>query len=252
MTVWHGVIFLLCVAVATAAQTLTGFALGLVLLGLVSMFHLAPLADAANVVSILSLANALVLLKGARSAVNLPLLRDTVIGSSVGVVVGVVLLGWLSGNVVLALRGLLGITILGCATLMMVSVTPLRERSSRTAFHFYGIVSGVMGGLFSSAGPPLVYQFYRQPLPLAAIRQTLGLVFAFNAVLRLVLIVPSGHFSLSALWLSTVAVPLVLVVTWLLQRHPPGWSPRVVRTAVCGLLVLAGSSLLSPIVMASW
>ncbi|NDZ15653.1 hypothetical protein C7T35_17345 [Variovorax sp. WS11] len=248
MTVWQGALFLLCVALATGAQTLTGFAFGLILLGLVGMLQLMPLADAANVVSVLSLANTFVVLTGSRRSLDLPVLRDTLLGSGVGVVAGVLVLDWLSANVVMVLRVLLGMTILACAAILVLRPKPLAERSSRGSFRAFGLVSGVMGGLFSTAGPPLVYQFYRQPMGLVAITQTLGAVFAFNSLLRLAIVVPSGQFSAGSLWLSLLAMPVVLVLTWLLKRHPPAWSPQTVRRLVCALLVLAGLSLVASVV----
>ena len=128
------VLFLACVGVATCAQALTGFAFGLILLGLVGMLQLAPLADAANVASVLTLVQASVVLRGSRKSIDLATLRDTALGSGIGVVIGVFLLGWLSGNVVLLLRVLLGVTILACATVLMARSAPLRERSSRSQF----------------------------------------------------------------------------------------------------------------------
>ncbi|MDM0111596.1 TSUP family transporter [Variovorax sp. J22R133] len=247
MNAWQVVSFLACVGVATCAQSLTGFAFGLILLGLVGVLHLAPLADAANVASVLTLVQAAVVLKGSRKAIDLPTLRDTALGSGIGVVGGVVLLGWLSGNVVLLLRVLLGLTILACATVLVARSAPLPQRSSRGSFRAFGLASGLMSGLFSSAGPPLVYQFYRQPMNALAVRQTLVMVFAFNALLRLMLTVPTGQFSLHAVGLSLLALPMVLGLTWLMKRHPPDWSPRTVRGVVCGLLVLAGLSLVVPV-----
>jgi hypothetical protein len=56
-----------------------------------------------------------------------------------------------------------------------------------------------MGGLFSTAGPPLVYHFYRLPLPYRTIRETLVAVFAINAIFRPVLVVESGDWPAHAL-----------------------------------------------------
>ncbi|MDB5731934.1 MAG: hypothetical protein JWQ03_1829 [Variovorax sp.] len=249
MTALQGASFLFCVAIATCAQTLTGFAFGLILMGLVGMLEMVPLADAANVASVLTLVQACVVLRGSRKSLDLAALRDKVLGSSVGVVAGVLLIGWLSGNVVLVLRFLLGLTILACAATMLLRAAPLRERSSRGTFRAFGLVSGVMSGLFSSAGPPLVYHFYRQPMEPVAIRQTLVMIFAFNAFLRLLLVVPSGHFSVRAAGLGLLAMPLVLALTWLMKRRPPNWSARTVRMIVCALLVLAGLSLVLPAVV---
>lgn len=57
MTSLDHVLFLSFVALTTYAQTMTGFAFGLVLLGLTGMLDLAPLPRVSNVVSILTLAN---------------------------------------------------------------------------------------------------------------------------------------------------------------------------------------------------
>ena len=48
-------VFMLCVALATYAQNLTGFAFSLILLGLVSVFHVASVHDAANAAMVLTL-----------------------------------------------------------------------------------------------------------------------------------------------------------------------------------------------------
>lgn len=70
MTPAQHLLFLLAVAVATYAQTMTGFAFGLVLLGLSSLFALAPLPDMSNTVSILTLINALVAIGRSRPHVD--------------------------------------------------------------------------------------------------------------------------------------------------------------------------------------
>lgn len=70
MTVWEIAGFLACVVVATCAQSITGFALALILLGLTSLFHLASLPDVANVATVLSLASAVVALRGAHKSLD--------------------------------------------------------------------------------------------------------------------------------------------------------------------------------------
>jgi len=86
----------------------------------------------------------------------------------------------------------LGLVIIGSSLQLAVSPAPLPERSSPQSFAFFGAVAGLMGGLFSTAGPPLVYHLYRQPLPLARIRETLVAVFALNAALRLGIVAASA------------------------------------------------------------
>lgn len=246
MTGWQVAGFLAAVAIATATQNLTGFALVLVLLGITGLFELAPLADAANVATILALVNAAVALRRGQHAVDWPLLRQTSVGTVGGVALGVLLLAWLSANAVLALRLLLGAVVIACALIVLRRAQPRPERSPPGAFVLTGLLSGVLGGLFSAAGPPLVYQFYRQPLSLDAVRDTLLALLAVGSVLRLVLVVLAGQFDPAVLALSALAAPVVIGVAWWMKRHPPPWDRTVVLRIVSALLVVTGIGLVAP------
>lgn len=248
MNGWEVAAFLACVAFATAVQNVTGFALVLVLLGLTGVFELAPLTDAANVATVLGLANGFVALRGRARSVHPAALRQTTAGTIFGVAAGVFLLTWLSGNAVLVLRLLLGIVVIGCALLVLRPAQALRETSSRGSFFVTGVLSGVLGGLFSASGPPLVYQFYRQPMSLDAVRDTLVALLAVSSALRLLMVVGSGQFSVAALGLSALAVPVVLGVAWWMKRHPPPWQRATVLRMVSVLLVLTGVGLMAPAV----
>lgn len=239
-------LFLLCVALATCAQSLTGFAFALILLGLAGLLELAPLADLANVATVLGLASTLVALRGAGRALDVPAFRDTTLGGVAGILIGVVALGWLSSNVTLVLRVLLGLTVIACAVVVLLEKTALRERSSTRIFQLWGAVSGLLTGLFAMGGPPLVYHFYRQPMALKTVRDTLVATLAASSLLRLLTVLPTGQFSANALKLSLLAAPLVFGLSWWLERHPPGWSRAAALKLVCGLLLLTGAGLIIP------
>lgn len=247
MTGWEIAGFVLCVVIATCAQSITGFALALILLGLTGLLELAPLADVANVATVVSLSTAAVALRGNRKHLQQDIFRPTVLGSLFGVAAGVALLAWLSSNVVLALRLLLGIVVIACAVIVLVRTEPLAQRSSRVSFHGFGFLSGLLGGLFSASGPPLVYHFYRQPLTLDAVRDTLVATLATGALIRLVMVVASGQFGGRSLLLCVIAVPLSMAVTWGMKRHPPAWDRTVVLKIVCALLVVTGVGLIAPV-----
>ena len=248
MSAWDIAGFLACAAFATAVQNVTGFALVLVLLGLTGVFDLAPLPDAANVATVLGLANAFVALRGRARSLQWPALRQTAGGTVFGVAAGVFLLAWLSGNAVLALRFLLGVVVVGCALLVLRPAQALQQPSSRASFFVTGLLSGVLGGLFSASGPPLVYQFYRQPMGLDAVRDTLVAMLAVGSSLRLVMVVASGQFSAASVGLSVLAVPVVLGVAWWMKRHPPPWNRTAVLRIVSVLLVITGIGLMAPAV----
>ena len=232
-----------CVALATYAQNLTGFAFALILLGLVSALNLASVVDAANAATLLTLLNAGIHFRQHRLTPQWRIMRPALATSLVGVVLGVALLAWLSGNAVQALRGLLGVVIMACAVLLLLNGRPRATLSGPGPFALAGVVSGVMGGLFSSPGPPLVYHMYRQPLERWVVMQCLLLVFTVNAALRLVLVIVAGEMSLRSLALSACAVPAVVLVNRWHHRRPPGFSEDTVRRLVGGLLVLAGLAL---------
>ena len=250
MTHWQVAGFLACAAFATAVQNVTGFALVLVLLGLVGVLELAPLTDAANVATVLGLANGFVALRGRARSLDWSALRQTASGTVFGVAAGVFLLAWLSGNAVLVLRLLLGVVVIGCALLVLRPVHALQRPSSRVSFFVTGVLSGVLGGLFSASGPPLVYQFYRQPMALDAVRDTLVALLAVGSALRLSMVVGSGQFSMTSVALSAVAVPVVLGVAAWMKRHPPQWDRTIVLRLVSVLLVFTGIGLMAPALQA--
>lgn len=246
MTAWQIALFLLCVALATCAQSLSGFAFSLILLGLAGLLELAPLADLANVAAVLTLANALVALRRSGRTLDVPAFRDTALGSAVGILAGVLLVGWLSANVTLVLRVLLGLTVLACAIVVLLQAAALRERSSAASFRNWGVISGLLTGLFSTGGPPLVYHLYRQPMPLRTVRDTLVATLAASSLMRLAMVLGTGQFSANALKLCLLAAPLVFALSWWLERHPPGWSRPTMLKLVCALLLLTGVGLLVP------
>lgn len=236
-------LYLLCVAIATFAQTLSGFAFGLVFLSLVASFDLASVADAANVATVLTLANAWAYFRAHRQPVPWPLMKPAILTSCVGVGGGLVLLHWLSAGATTALKLLLGVVIVLCALVLLRRGAVRATLAPPRQFAVAGLVSGLMGGLFGTSGPPIVYHLYRQPLALDVVRRGLLLMFAANALTRIALNVPTGGFSLRAVLLSAIALPLVQVLTRLALRLQPHVPANVLRWGVAALLVATGGSL---------
>lgn len=236
--------FMACVALATYAQNLTGFAFSLILLGLVAMLGIATVSDTANAAMVLTLINAWTTFRARPGPVPWQLMKPALNGSTVGVLAGLMLLAWLSGGAVAWLRALLGLSILLCALLLVLQGHPRAMVSSATSFALIGALSGVLGGLFSSSGPPIVFHLYRQPLEREVVRRALLLMFAFNALVRLVVVLPTGQFSWRSVWLAGCAIPVVYGVTRLHHRLPNRLSPATLKTLVAGLLAAAGLTLL--------
>jgi uncharacterized protein len=235
--------FLMFVAFAAYAQNVTGFALALILLGLIGATDLVPLSDAVNAVTVISLTNA-----GAFLYRRWPVrfersLWPAVVSSIPGAIAGTILMTWLATAAYEALRLLLGLSIVLCAVLLWRAGTPLKTVSSRHAFVLAGGMSGLLAGMFAAAGPPLVYLMYRQPLAHTRVQESLIFFFGIASLLRLALTVPAGTFSMHAVTLTAEAIPVVLVVTVMAARRPPPLSERPLKAVVCLLLILTGAGL---------
>lgn len=237
------VTFLLFVAGAVYAQALTGFALALILLGLVGATNLVPLTDAVNATTIIGFCTAWLFLYRNRALRVEKVLVPTVIASAGGVLVGALLLVWLAGTAYQVLRLVLGASIVACAVSLWRAAQPLPAMSSAKTFAITGGIAGIMGGMFSAGGPPLVYLLYRQPKPVAWIRQSLMVFFGFTTSLRLFIVVPSGQFSLFAVQLAAEALPVVFLMTYFAVRHPVPLSPKLFRGLICVLLITTGVSM---------
>jgi len=237
------VTFLVFVAGAVYAQALTGFALALILLGLVGATNVVPLTDAVNATTIIGFCTAWLFLYRNRALRIEKVLVPTVIASAGGVVVGALLLVWLACAAYQLLRLVLGASIVACALSLWRAAQPLPAMSSARTFAITGGIAGIMGGMFSAGGPPLVYLLYRQPKPLAWIRQSLMVFFGFSTSLRLFIVVPSGQFSLFALQLAAEALPVVFLMTYFAVRHPLPLSPKLFRGLICVLLITTGLSM---------
>ena len=243
MTPLDHLLFLLCVALACTVQNLTGFAFGLVLLGLTALTGVAPLPTLTHVVSVLVLVNAAGLFFRARPQLPPGVMRPTLAASLLGVLTGVLLLQWLAKGWLPLLQGLLALTIALASLDLLLRPAPAAQLASRRRFAGFGLLSGLLGGLFSTAGPPLVYHFYRQPLPLQQVRDALLTVFALNALLRLGLMGASQQLDLRVLWLSLEALPLVWLISHAMAGKPPPLSPVLLRRLVCLLLLGVAASL---------
>lgn len=243
-------LFVLLSFVAAYMQTLTGFAFGLLLMGAVALTGLIPLPEAAIIVSLLTLANALmVLLKGWREIARGPFLLSLV-GAIPLILVGYMLLDLLASSSLAALRLILGLVIIVSSLQLIFRPSPRERLSSNPSFVFFGALGGIMGGLFSTAGPPLVYHLYRQPLPHSMIRETLVAVFSINAMFRLVLVMASGELPSHAVVWAMAGLPGVLIATNAARRWSPRLAPAALRRLAFVLLLMSGLSLVVPVLTA--
>ncbi len=235
--------FLLTVALGTYVQTVTGFALGMIILGFVVQFELASVTFASVIISFLMLANGPIVLYGNLKSLDKPALLYSLLGLFPALVLGVLLLSYLSGEFTQVLQWVLGVTIIGGGLFILLKPEPKKERSCHLSFTAAGLAAGLFGGLFSIAGPPLVYQFYRQPLPLQTIRLCLITSFLIMNIIRLGVLGIQNQLSFEMLWTSLLCLPVVAVFTLLGKYYPPPLSNKNMRRVAFTLLITIGVNL---------
>ena len=240
MTLDKVVILLAIIMVGTYFQTVTGFGLGIIVIGAATAFELTSVAIMAAVVSLVTLANCAFALPGSTKLVEWKSVRLVVIGVMPGVVAGVVLLEYLSHSAASVLQCLVGVMIVYSGLNFMLRPAVRAERSGDTSFFVSGFSSGLTGGLFGMAGPPLVYQFYRQPFDITTIRNMLLVVFACTSASRSVFVGVQGQLNTEIVLLTAVSLPIVTLTTYLGRRFPPPFSAETMRRIVFGLLMAIG------------
>ncbi|MDI5933256.1 sulfite exporter TauE/SafE family protein [Halomonas kalidii] len=237
--------FMAIAAVAGYFQTVTGFGLGMIVMGATSGLNVAPVASVAAVVSLMTLANSGVALPGKLKHLDMSLIAATVAGIVPATVIGVLLLDALSASAASVLRIALGLLVCFGGLSLVLRPRQRETLSSRRSFFTSGVLSGLCGGLFGIAGPPVIYQCYRQPLAPVAIRNMLILLFAATSSMRTLFVAIQGTLDAGILTLTAWAIPVVALATYAGRRWPPPMTPLAMRQLAFLTLLLIGGGLIA-------
>ncbi|MEW9799259.1 TSUP family transporter [Alteromonas sp. CYL-A6] len=234
--------FLICGA--TLIQSLTGFGFGLFVIASVTLFTPVPVSTTAFIISALSLVNAADMAIRHRHAIQWRSAATMLTTGLPALVMGFVLLEWLSAQYRSTLMMLLGLCILGCSLLLMLRRRGLKRQSPPWQFAVAGTLGGLLGGLFSTFGPPVVFQCYRQPWDIEQVKATLLSIFSLAALCRLVLVPFGTTPNATVLWFTLAAIPVVMVSTRIARYLAPRIPAQAIRVVAVFLLAVSGVSLL--------
>ena len=231
---------LLLALTASYIQSVTGFALGMIMMAVAGGLDWYPIATLAAVVSILSLANIGVALRGSWRQVDLSLGRSIVSGQVLAIGPGLWLLYALSETSVYSLKALLGAFIAFGSLALAVRPLPFAARSTGPVAFSAGLLGGLVGGLFAAAGPVIGWFMYRQPLPFTRVRATLLFCFMVSTITRTLLLLLGGVLTAEIGWLVALVLPVVVFGSWLGAALPPPVDEKHIKQAAFVLLVLLG------------
>ncbi|WP_137925052.1 sulfite exporter TauE/SafE family protein [Cupriavidus sp. 2SB] len=250
MTLDAALPILVTMAAASYFQTVTGFGLGMIAVGVVSGLHLAPVAVIAMVASLVTLANSAMALPGKLHHVDWRAVLFATIGILPSVVVGVLALEYLSQAASGILHFVLGAVVMYGGVTAAFRPASLPERSSNVSFLVSGVLGGVLSGMFGVSGPPLIFQFYRQPFSLIGIRCALIFIFTVTSSVRTAFNAWQGQISQETLAVAVTAVPVVALATLVARAWPPPLSLKASRRLAYSVLMVIGAGLMLPAVLA--
>ena len=236
--------FLAVVWLGTYIQTITGFAMGLIVMGAATYLNAAPIPITAAVLSLLALMNTVLALRERSHDIHRKYVLAIVSAQLPAMAFGLWWLHYLRQESVVTLRFLLGALIF-LAGLALARKPEARGRpASLKVAATAGAIGGLFGGLFSTSGAPLAFFLFRQPLPLAVIRASLLAIFTLSATARTLMVGVSGGLTASVWQLTLFGTPVVLLGTWLGRRYPPPLSEKAMKRLAFVLLAVIGLSLM--------
>lgn len=239
-------LLLLVIIVGSYIQTATGFGFGLIVLGVGGALELLPIADLAFIASVLSMVNSVSGLYG--NVWRQAQFRQMFVFLAVALPMVAVGLYWLEhlGQYELnLLQGLLGCTMIIVCFSSLLRPEPRPDTSPSWHFGVSGAFAGILSGLFSTAGPPISYLMYRQPVELVVIRATLLSIFFVLASFRTGASMVSGLVTDNMILVTVIGAPVVLLGTMLSRRYLLTLlSANVVKRVAMTMLLVSGVILL--------
>jgi len=238
------VVMFALLGLATVLQTLSGFGFGLMVVSSFTLFSIMPLTATTFLVSFLSLFNSVSLVVKNTKEINKRAFVIMLVSGVPIMTVGYALLEYLSSTATTWLNMILGVAILGCCLLLIIKRQKAPPSGRDSGFAIAGALGGLLGGLFSTFGPPVVFQCYRQHWPINEIRYTLLAVFSVTALIRLCM-VPFGTLPASDVLFATLcAVPVILVFTRIGRLLASKIEPKIVRAIALTMLATSGATLI--------
>jgi uncharacterized membrane protein YfcA len=240
MTVIAILLFVAAAFIGSYVQSVAGFAMGLLVIAIMGAAGVMSLPMVAAAVSLISLVNVVLSLRGRMIHLHRPLFGWIVAGQVLAIAPGLWLVTLLDATAERALGVLLGLFVTCGALGMLLRPHPRGSVSKPASSFVAGVAGGLLAGMFAASGPVLGWFGYRQPLPLDVIRATLLCCFGVSTSLRTVLVGFSGGLTPDVMLLAGLALPAVLLGTWLGRNLPPPWSEAGIKKAAFTLLLLAG------------
>jgi len=220
-------------------RALFGFGGALISIPLLAFFF--KLNFAVPLEAIFEVALSLMLIKGELHKINKKALIPLVLGSFIGTLLGTYFLKSFANDI---LQKLLGIVII------IFSLNLLRKQNQEVNILpvpvgvVTGTISGILGGMFGTSGPPFVIYLAHQIKTKDVLRATLIGLFAFDFTWRLGVFIVTGLITKDVLLMTLYLTPALILGTLLGKKSFVTINEEQYRKLVVILLVITGALLI--------
>lgn len=240
MELWSLSVFLLIVFIGSYVQAVAGFAMAMLIVAIVGGLRLLDLPTLGAVVSLLTILNVFIALRGHTHEIHMGIFKWLALGQVPAIFIGLQLLHWLDGATRWVLELSLGVFITVGGLSMFLRPHPWQQISGRLQSFAVGVAGGLVGGMFSASGPVLGWFAYNQPLAVAAIRATLLACFVLTTVSRTILVGIEGGLTQAVFTYAGAGLPLVVLGTWLGKAFAPPVSEVTLKRFAYMMLLSMG------------
>jgi uncharacterized protein len=227
--------------IALAAYTILGISgFGSALVTIPLLAHALPLTVVVPMVVIVDFIATLTMGLRFRGDVERVELKTVLPTMFIGILAGVALLKWVSGDVLVAV---LGIIIAGYGAFRLKAPAAMKIISPRWGYAA-GLAGGLAGGLFGVGGPIYATYMSRRTDDYARMRATLSAIFSVSTGFRLLVFLATGLLLQSQVWWTAALIlPFMFIGLTIGYRLHGRLGHRQIAVFVSLLLIASGLSL---------
>ena len=230
----------LVLLLAQPIYVLFGFGAGLIAVGSLAMV-LSDIKDVVVMMMLVSLPPEILVVITSRKEISWKGVGLACAGVAVGLPAGTLALEHGDPTIILTILGVF-LVLVGLAFVLL----PSRGSVSWPVWStpVVGVLAGALGGMFGTAGPPLILYYRLAGMSKGAFRGNLMAIFLVMALLRLPTYGVTGLLTLPRLWSAAAVFPVVLLGAWLGNRIHLDLSERTFQRLVAAALAAIGVLLL--------
>jgi uncharacterized membrane protein YfcA len=226
------------ILLAAFTESVSGFGSALVAMAYLPL--LIGIQPAVPLVALVSLALEVILLLYYRQAIKLQAIRRVILGSLLGIPLGIFFLRGVDEKIVL---GLLGIVLVSYAAFSLLKLR-LPAFANPLWGWLFGFVAGILGGAYNTSGPPVVVYGQSQNWSPGEFKGNLQSFFLVNSALVLVGHALSGNVTVQVLNDFLIALPALALGILVGLQASRFIDPLRFRQIVQGLLIVLGLRLM--------